>query len=247
MRSDARPCPGAPSLESQRSCTSPTSRRSGSEACRRTGRAHRLARRPGRCRCCGAVAIGAIGVWHSEPKPFSESQIALLQTFADQAVIAIENVRLFTELDATQPRPHRRAGTADGDERNPARHQQVADGCAAGIRDDRGGGADSAKRSSAKSSIRRRASAFRGHYGLPQGVRGAARRLSDGARARNARHPVDSHGASRSRTSRSTLTTRIGSSRTLAELSKHRGGSDVARGPSDRADSRRANAARKLP
>ena len=43
------------------------------------------------------VAIGTIGVLRKQVQPFSPAEIRLVETFADQAVIAIENVRLFNE------------------------------------------------------------------------------------------------------------------------------------------------------
>jgi signal transduction histidine kinase len=46
-------------------------------------------------------AVGAIIVNRREPGRFSDAEVELLKTFADQAVIAVENVRLFTELQAS--------------------------------------------------------------------------------------------------------------------------------------------------
>src|SRR3989475_3232003 len=48
----------------------------------------------------GTTALGLIAVTREAPTPFSDQQVELLKTFADQAVIAIENVRLFKELGA---------------------------------------------------------------------------------------------------------------------------------------------------
>jgi GAF domain-containing protein len=48
----------------------------------------------------GDNLLGVILTYRLEMRPFTEKQIALLETFADQAVIAIENVRLFDEVQA---------------------------------------------------------------------------------------------------------------------------------------------------
>jgi len=45
------------------------------------------------------VAVGAIHARRNQLRPFTDQQIALLETFADQAAIAIENARLFSELE----------------------------------------------------------------------------------------------------------------------------------------------------
>ncbi len=80
------------------------------------------------------VPLGAMMVRRDEVRPFTDKQIKLLETFAAQAVIAIENVRLFQELEArnTELSESLEQQTATGGD--PAGHLELADRYPADVR-----------------------------------------------------------------------------------------------------------------
>ena len=86
----------------------------------------------------GNDLLGVISLYHPEVKPFTDRQVAVVETFAHQAAIAIENTRLFEAEQQRSKRADRIAGATDRDRGSAARHFKLAGRSAASFRGDAG-------------------------------------------------------------------------------------------------------------
>src|ERR1700686_2747121 len=76
--------------------------------------------------------VGVFSLTRSEPRPFTDKQIELVTTFADQALIAIENARLFEEVQA-KTRDLTESLQQQTATRGAARHRQLSRRIGAGV------------------------------------------------------------------------------------------------------------------
>jgi len=72
-------------------------------------------------------AIGVLGVMHNLPQPFNERELQMIETFADQAAIAMENVRLFNETKEALERQTATSAILNVISRSPADQQPTLD------------------------------------------------------------------------------------------------------------------------
>ena len=137
------------------------------------------------------VPIGVIGLMRKTVRPFTDKQIELVTTFADQAVIAIENARLFEEVQARNREAERVRASSESLEQQTAASEILrvisrspTEFSRCSIRSPRV--RPPLQGAYARLSLRRAILAFLAHHGLPPDAVEATAHLSHASRTGNA-------------------------------------------------------------